>query len=105
AVAAQPASTLTLLGQALRQNGAVEQAITLLRKAQQRYPADFWINFELADCLASLRSPQLEEAIGLYRAAIALRPHSPAVHNNLGVALNEIGRHDEAIRAYHEAIW
>src|SRR5262249_19917390 len=88
AVAAQPASTLILLGRALRQNGAGEQAITLLRKAQQWHPADFWINFELADCLASARPPQLEEAIRFEMAAIALRPHSAAVRNNLGVALD-----------------
>src|SRR5262249_34214301 len=52
----------------------------------------------------SAHPPQLAEAIRFEMAAIALRPHSAAVHNNLGVALDRNGRHDEAIAAYRKAI-
>ena len=38
-----------------------------------------------------------------YRQAIKINPHFAAVHNNLGVTLNEF-RHDEAIRSFQQAI-
>src|SRR5262249_31576799 len=53
-----PASTLVLLGRALLGVGAVEQAVALLRKAQQLYPSDFWVNHHLASSLARLKPPQ-----------------------------------------------
>jgi Flp pilus assembly protein TadD len=81
-----------------------QAAIKYLRQAQQRHPDDFWINHQLAYYLAEMEEPQLEEAIGYYRAALALRPHSPGVHLNLGNALMGKGRLDEAIAENCEAI-
>jgi tetratricopeptide (TPR) repeat protein len=82
----------------------VKRAAALLRRAQQRHPADFWINYDLAMLLHHAPLPQLEEAIGYYRAAVALRPQSPAVHNSFGFALAGKGQVDEAIAEYREAI-
>jgi tetratricopeptide (TPR) repeat protein len=42
---------------------------------------------------------QRDQAIGYYRAALALRPVAPA-HNTLGVALYENGQLEEAIEHY-----
>jgi tetratricopeptide (TPR) repeat protein len=85
-------------------NVSVERAAALLRRAQQRQPADFWINHDLAVLLHHAQPPQLEDAIGYLRAAVALRPQSPGVHNNFGNALRDKGRLDEAIAEYREAI-
>jgi tetratricopeptide (TPR) repeat protein len=82
----------------------VERIEALLRRAQQRHPADFWINYDLATWLADAHTRQLDQAIGYYRAAMALRPQSPGVHFNLGRALQGKGQVDEAIAEYREAI-
>jgi serine/threonine protein kinase/tetratricopeptide (TPR) repeat protein len=99
-------ATLGLLRLSSDQSANVsrEQAVALLRRVQQRHPADFWINHDLARLLAKAQPPQLDEAIAYYRAAVALRPQSAGVHLNLGVALKDKGRLDEAIAEYQEAI-
>src|SRR5262249_18134981 len=43
-----PPSTLVLLGRGLRETGAAEAAVAVLRQARQRHPTDFWINHDLA---------------------------------------------------------
>src|SRR5262249_17284494 len=92
-------SLLSALATALAGKGAA--TVPLLRSAQQRYPNDFWLNFDLAHALLPARP---EEAIGYYRAALALRPDTPAVHVSLGLALYRQGQLDEAIQHYTQAI-
>jgi serine/threonine-protein kinase len=99
-----PASTLALLGDVLRNAGALSPAEQVLREGQQRYPADFWLNHHLAFLLENeLKPPQLDEAIACYRVAVALRPQSPGVHLNFGTALQTRGQLDKAIAAFREA--
>jgi serine/threonine-protein kinase len=57
----------------------------LLRVAQARRPADFWVNFTLGNILR--KKERGEEAVGFYRAALAVRPDAAAVHNNLGTLM------------------
>jgi tetratricopeptide (TPR) repeat protein/serine/threonine protein kinase len=90
----------TALGRALRGSGG--GAVLLLREAQGRRPHDFWLNFELGNALHEVK--EWDEAIGHYRAALALRPRTVVVHNNLGVALREKGRLDEAISHCEQAL-
>jgi tetratricopeptide (TPR) repeat protein len=83
----------TALGRALRQSGG--DAVPLLTAAQARSPQDFWLNFELA--LVS-QFKNRNEALGYYRAALALRPEASAVHYNLGNLLRvQLGRKEEAV--------
>jgi tetratricopeptide (TPR) repeat protein/serine/threonine protein kinase len=105
-VRALPPSTLALIGEFAQEGGKVAKlAVAVLREAQQLYPADFWINERLAYLLTlELEPPQLEEAIGFYRAALALRPESPGVYLNLGEAFRLQGRYDEAIALYRKVI-
>jgi tetratricopeptide (TPR) repeat protein len=100
----QPTTQLVLLAQALRGVDSTVAAERLLRQAQASRPADFWINFELADLLHQKKSAELVEAIRFYQAALALRPRSLAVYNNLGNVLRDKGDLDGAIAAYHKAI-
>ena len=44
------------------------------------------------------------EAVGEFRAALALMPGSVDVLNNLGIALGSLGRLDEAIESFERAL-
>jgi serine/threonine-protein kinase len=89
---------LSALGLALQASEA--DPVPLWKAAQERHPADFWLNFHLANALRELEP---EAAVGYYRAALAARPHTNAVHNNLGNVLKATGGVDEAIRHYRQA--
>jgi tetratricopeptide (TPR) repeat protein len=102
-----PPMSFDLLAIALLRAGARAEAAALLRQAQQRYPADFWINLNLGNTLkeSNWQSKQgLEEAIGYFRAAVALRPDNASVHNNLGSALKKHGDLAGAIAEFKKAI-
>jgi tetratricopeptide (TPR) repeat protein/serine/threonine protein kinase len=99
-----PATTLSHLGRALRQTGAVEKAVVVLRRAQQRHPGDFWINDQLARSLEALRPPQGFAALRYWAIAVAVRPQSPGAQVNLGAALRGQGLPDEAVAAFWEAL-
>jgi serine/threonine-protein kinase len=99
-----PPSTLILLAVVLRQMDRGDDALKLLRKAQRRYPNDFWINHDLALLLREPPNSAPDEAIRFYTAALALRPDSPGVYVNLGNAFLDLQMVDEAIEAYQSAI-
>jgi serine/threonine-protein kinase len=80
------------------------EAVKLLRRAQQHYPADFWVNEHLGNQLQKTTPPQWDEAVRFLTAAVALRPDSPGAHLNLGIALQGKGQVDEAIACYAKAI-
>jgi tetratricopeptide (TPR) repeat protein/serine/threonine protein kinase len=89
----------------LIQNKSPTLAVKLLRKEQMRNPADFWINEALGHTLAfTINPPHWDEAIGFLRAALAIRPQSPGIHLNLGLALQKMGQVNEAIACFREAI-
>jgi tetratricopeptide (TPR) repeat protein len=110
AAAELPAATLALLGHILitpvelSDPEAARLAVSALRAGLRRHPADFWLNHDLAVALTKVNPPELDEAIGYFRAASALRPESPGVHVNLGLALALKGRLDEAIDECREAL-
>src|SRR5262245_16743832 len=101
---AQPPATLLLLAEGLLQSGARASALTLLRRAQQQHPEDFWTCFQMANALALDGQGSSEEAIRFYTAALALRPQSPALYVNVGHALRRKGAREEAREAYRQAI-
>jgi tetratricopeptide (TPR) repeat protein len=78
-------------------------AETLLRQAQRRYPADFWINWELGAFLCNHRK-DYDGSIRFLTAALAIRPQSAQVHTSLGAALQGKGQVDEALAAHRAAI-
>jgi serine/threonine-protein kinase len=98
----QPAAHLAELGFALWKVGRRAAAVQFLRQAQQRHPADLWINNELGCQL--LKTGARAEAVGFFRVALAFRPHSPVVLSNLACALAAQGQWEEAVDAFQKAI-
>ncbi len=94
-----PPQLLTTLGVLLKQAGG--DAEPLLRAAQHRRPTDFWLNYELGRMLTPAKP---WEAIGFFRAALALRPQTSSVYYNLGLALVAVGDWEEARESYRQAI-
>jgi serine/threonine-protein kinase len=102
-----PPASLERLAFGLFSAGERDEAIALLRWARGCHPSDFWVALALAGLLPMSKSQTpviVEEAIGCYRAALALRPRATAVLNNLGVALEKRKELDEAIACYQKAI-
>jgi tetratricopeptide (TPR) repeat protein len=97
-----PSSNLALLGSELRITGALEEGNEVLRRAQQRFPGDFWINFELGRCLHESNQP--EEAVAYLRVALAIRPQDAVVHTNLGVTLMVLAKYEQALACYRRAL-
>jgi serine/threonine-protein kinase len=98
-----PPQVLTRLARRLREVQAQASAVALLRRAHQRYPADFWINHDLGKALLAIPGTG-GEAVRYLQAAVALRPESPGVHLNLGNALQARGQLEEAVACYRQAI-
>jgi tetratricopeptide (TPR) repeat protein/tRNA A-37 threonylcarbamoyl transferase component Bud32 len=92
-------------------------AVLLLRRTQQQYPGDFWVNLELAVALYGSNPssgtarparkeelPVLNEAVAFARVAVGLRPGNATVHNNLGAALAAQGEVKGAIACFTKAL-
>jgi serine/threonine protein kinase/tetratricopeptide (TPR) repeat protein len=102
---AQPPTVLAWLGSVLAAAGLGNEADSILRQAQERYPGDFWINYTLGHLLTlGPLPPRPDEAVGYCRAAVALRLGSAEARSILGVALLSKGDTDGAIAAYRQAI-
>jgi serine/threonine protein kinase/Flp pilus assembly protein TadD len=102
-----PATTLVALASLFAKEGGstAQLIVAALREAQHRDPADFRVNVRLAGFLADeVKPPQVDEAVGFYRAALALRPQSYLVRLNLSAVLCENNRLDEGIVYCKEAI-
>src|SRR5262249_52085179 len=91
-----PTPTLMPFAYALEWTQAIEHGQAVLRKAQRRHPGDFWINYNLSQYPRKMNTPQADDAVRYATVAVALRPQSPLAYNNLGNALLDRGRRDEA---------
>ncbi len=99
----QPAANLWILSVLLDKANAPAAGVKLLRRAQKRYPADFWLNYELGNRLFS-NPATVAEAVGFLRVAVALQPKSPVAYLNLGYAFGKQGNWTEAEDADRKAI-
>jgi serine/threonine-protein kinase len=99
-VAGQSPQLLAVLGARLR--GKNLNAVPFLTRVVSAYPADFWVNVETGNALAHQNN--LAEAIGYYRTALALRPHTVSLHYALGGAYLAVHRWDEAVAEYEQAV-
>jgi serine/threonine-protein kinase len=99
-----PPADACLLADRLGELGAEADAAALLREARKRHADDFWVNFDLANHLGKTRPVPAGEVVRFYTAALALRPRAAAAHNNLGNALDDLGRADEAVAECRAAL-
>jgi tetratricopeptide (TPR) repeat protein/tRNA A-37 threonylcarbamoyl transferase component Bud32 len=96
-------SPALLVGVGLRLEKLGGPGVELLQRGQRRCPGDFWLNFYLALALETKKRGRWE-AVGYYRAALASRPGTAAVYNNLGNVLQDKGDLKGAIDAYQQAL-
>jgi serine/threonine-protein kinase len=69
-----------------------ETATSLLRRAQQAHPDDFWINYDLGRSLMGIGRP--DDAARFFTAAVAIRPQSELARSGVRDALRAAGRPD-----------
>jgi serine/threonine protein kinase/regulator of sirC expression with transglutaminase-like and TPR domain len=100
-----PPATLWLLGTDLMELGARDKAMALLRKAQQEYPDDLWINDALGWFSWSKFQPPLnDDALRFYSVTLALRPRYPGLHQAMARSWMAKGAVEEAMAEYSKAI-
>src|SRR5262249_46797413 len=97
-------STIALLADRLTSQGDTALAAGILQSALQKYPADFWLNHQMAYMLWMTRPPRLDASLRYYGVAMAIRPQSPGAPLTLGVALLRQGAFAEAAIEFKEAI-
>ena len=103
-VVAQPIPTVLLLVRALLArdpNQASAEGVAILREVQRKHPSDFWINYELAECLPA---EKLAEEVGFRRICVALRPDSFDALRILARRLQDLGNNAESEAICREAI-
>jgi tetratricopeptide (TPR) repeat protein len=104
-VRALPVSGLFNLARALSELGVDDAATDLLTGGLERFPDDFWLNFELGRiCLRGRRATRPDEAVRYLTAAVALRKSSFPAWVTLGDSLTAKGDAEGAIRCFGKAI-
>ena len=98
----QAAKLHFLMGETARENGqpeaAAEHYMNTLEMDLHHGVALHW--------LATLRLEQQRyaEALELFQRLIALHPNDAATYSNMGIALSGLGRHDEALQRFDQAL-
>jgi serine/threonine-protein kinase len=91
------------LGHALRDGGDPDGALAEFREAA-RLDRD---NADALYCLGALLAGHKRDyaaAVDAYRASLRLEPRRPEAHNDLGFALVQAGRRDEALAEFRRAV-
>jgi tetratricopeptide (TPR) repeat protein len=77
----------------------------MLKGAHERHPNDFWTNHWLGRAYNKHRGDsEFAMEVAFQMAAVALRPDSPGAHTQLGNALSQAGRFEEAETSFRRAI-
>ena len=84
--------TLARIGEELVEANRIADAVSILSRAQRRFPGDFWIRSQLGD--AALRDNQFNVAVQHFDAALATRPRGLQARLRLAVRAYP-GRGDE----------
>jgi tetratricopeptide (TPR) repeat protein len=101
----QPAPTSTLLYSALWASGKTRERQLILRRAQWKYPADYWINLRLGTDLIWPESlDDARDGIGYLRVAVGLQPQSAHAVTLLGLGYRHLGQFDQAIECFRRGI-
>lgn len=93
---------LKALVTALLENEQFQEAIAVARQAAKNFPESY--EAQLCLGLAYQKSHSATEALKCYDAALSMREDDAELHNNRGIALQELGRLNEAIASYERAL-
>jgi tetratricopeptide (TPR) repeat protein len=85
----QPPPVLHWVANALSRRGRRDDAFQVLSAAHRWFPYNFWVNHAMGELTFNRGPDRAAEAVGYYRAALALRPDSPGVNVNLANALTK----------------
>jgi tetratricopeptide (TPR) repeat protein len=100
-----PPATLWLLGMSLKEAGAPDKAMELLKRAQHQYPRDLWINDTLGDLSwSAFHPPHTDDALRFFSIALTLRPTRPQLHVMVAQALSAKGAAAEALLEFQSAL-
>jgi eukaryotic-like serine/threonine-protein kinase len=95
----QPPSIQTRLAVALADVGAADDAESILRQTQAKFPGDFWVNYELGSFLIA---HQRGNGIGFLHTAIGIHPESAGARWALALAQRNSGDAVGSIRTFRE---
>ena len=98
----QAAKLHFLMGETARENGQPEAAAEYYEHTLEMDPH----HAETLHWLATLRAQQQRygEMLELLQRLIALHPNDAATYSNMGIALSYLGRHDEALQHFDQAL-
>jgi tetratricopeptide (TPR) repeat protein len=100
-----PPATVFLLGHALKDLGALDKAMAVLREAHRHHPDDFWLNDALGHFSKDFcRPPRYEDALRYYMATLVLRPQNPHTHRAVAEVFMAKGASDEGIAEHSKVI-
>ena len=97
-----PSYPAVLHGNALRQNGQVNDAVEEYKEALEIDPGDVAARNDLG--LTLLKSGRTKEALTVYENGLALTPQDPTAHNNMGIIYAEAGQLEKAVEQFEEAL-
>jgi tetratricopeptide (TPR) repeat protein len=98
-------ATAYLLGHSLRELGAVDKAMTVLREAHRHNPDDFWLNDALGWLsVDACRPPRYDDALRYYMATVVLRPRNATAHRAVAELLEKKGALEEALAEYSRVL-
>jgi len=78
-----------------------KNGVRSLEAGVRQHPRDFWLHLDLGTLGGKKRA---EARIGACRTALAIRPNTPSVLHNLGIALYDKKEYEAALEEFKEAI-
>ncbi|MDA9261302.1 tetratricopeptide repeat protein [Planktomarina temperata] len=90
------------IGNALKEQGKLEEAIEAYNKALAIKPGYAEAYYNMGNALKD--QGNLEEAIDAYNNALAIKPDYVKANNNMGNALQKLGKLKEAIEEYNKSL-
>jgi serine/threonine protein kinase/Flp pilus assembly protein TadD len=93
--------TFVLLAWGLTQAGAIDEGLSVLRRAAAAFPSDLWVHYELGRLSESTRPARLNDAIRAYSVARALQPETA---HELAHRLEATGRVEEASQVFRDLV-
>ncbi len=79
-------------------------AETIYRSTLSRNPRAWMVHNNLGLFLLRRSKVDFQEGLGHLQTALAIKPNDPSLHNNLGIALFQMDRFEEAAREHQEAV-